>query len=195
MILKGNSDRYGPLAAALHWVSALAILAMLALGFIAARSPDPALTATLLRIHIPLGVLVLALTVTRIVWWLFDRRPAEPAGQPRWQSIAAHTTHGVMYGVLILMGASGIGLTALSGAGAVLFLAAPGPLPDFTSFAPMKAHALGAFAMVGLLCFHVGAVVYHQFYRRDRPLARMGIGTAESAIAPAPAQSVQASRR
>lgn len=178
MILKGASHRYGTLAAALHWVSALAILTLLALGFMATRSSDPAPTATLLRIHVPLGVLVLALTVTRIVWWFFDRRPEEPAGQPHWQSLAAHATHTALYGVLILMGGSGIGLMVLSGAGAVLFLAAPGQLPNFAAFAPMKVHALGAFAIVGLLCFHIGAVVYHQIYRRDRLLARMGMGAA-----------------
>lgn len=181
MILKGNSHRYGTLATILHWASAVAILALLALGFMAARSSDPARTAILLRIHVPLGVMVLALTVARIAWWFFDRRPEEPAGQPPWQSLAARATHRLLYGLLILMGGSGIGLMVLSGAGAALFLAPPGPLPDFASFAPMKAHALGAFAIVALLSCHVGAVAYHQFYRRDRLLARMGIGAAAGA--------------
>ena len=179
MILKGNSNRYGGLAAALHWVSALAILAMLALGFMAAGSSDPARTAALLRIHVPLGVLVLALTVTRIVWWLFDRRPGEPDGQPYWQGLVAHATHTLLYGVLILIGTSGIGLMALSGAGSVLLLGASGLLPNFADFAPMRVHALGAFALLALLALHVGAAFYHQIYRRDRVLARMGFGSAQ----------------
>ena len=41
----------------------------------------------------------------------------------------------------------------------------------------MIVHAAGAFAIVALLCFHVGAALYHQFYKRDHLLARMGIGS------------------
>lgn len=177
MVVKGNAIRYGVLAAALHWVSALAVLAMLALGFMAARSSDPARIAALLRVHVPLGMLVLALTVTRMVWWLFDRRPDEPGGQPHWQRLVAHATHTLIYGVLVLIGTSGIGLMVLSGAGSVLFLDAPGQVPSFADLAPMKVHALGAFALLLLLSLHVGAACYHQLYRGDRLLARMGLSS------------------
>jgi len=34
----------------------------------------------------------------------------------------------------------------------------------------------GAFALLGLVLLHVGAALYHQLVRRDRLLARMGIG-------------------
>ena len=37
-------------------------------------------------------------------------------------------------------------------------------------------HGLGAFALLGLVTLHVGAALYHQLVRRDRLLARMGIG-------------------
>ena len=32
-------------------------------------------------------------------------------------------------------------------------------------------------AMLGLLALHVGAALYHQFIRRDRLMARMGVGS------------------
>lgn len=181
MTLKGDSRRYGALLIALHWTSAVAILALLVLGFAAANTSDQALEASLLRFHVPLGVLTFALTCIRIAWWFFDRRPKAPQGQPRWQSATAHAIHRLLYLVTVVMGASGIGLLILSGAGAVLFFASPGPLPDFTAFRPMTAHAIGAFAMVGLLCIHTGAALYHQFVRRDRLFSRMGLGSVERA--------------
>lgn len=176
MTLKGNAGRYGILAATLHWVSAAAILGMVALGFAAANSADGGRTAGLLRVHVPLGLLVLALTVARLVWWLLDRRPAAPAG-PRWQRIAGRVNHAAMYGIVLLMGVSGIGVMVLSGAAAILFSGAVTAMPHFFDFAPMRAHALGAIVLVALFGLHVSAALYHQFYRRDHLLARMRVGS------------------
>lgn len=179
MTLKGNADRYGIVAATLHWLSAVSILALLALGFLAANAPDRAREATLLRLHVPLGLLVVAMTIARIVLWFFDARPGDVGGQPRWQALTAHVTHTLLYGLLIVMGASGIGLMVLSRAAPVLFFGAPGALPRFADFPPMVAHGFGAFAIVALLCLHTGAALYHQFYKRDRIFARMRIGAVQ----------------
>ena len=177
MAFRGNRGRYGSLAIALHWVSAIAILVLLVLGFRAANAADSGQRAALLRLHVPLGTLVLFLTVTGLMWWLFDQKPDDPAGQQRWQTLTAHAVHALLYLALIVMGISGIGLLILSGASEVLFFGASGPLPRFSDFPPMIVHAAGAFAIVALLCFHVGAALYHQFYKRDHLLARMGIGS------------------
>ena len=174
MPLKGDTLRYGSVQVALHWMSAAAILLLLALG-LAAASGGPA-QAALLRLHAPLGLLTLALTVVRIGWRFLDRRPDEPAGQPHWQSVTARSVHGLLTLVTLAMGASGVALMALSGAGAILFSGVPGPLPDFWHFKPMTVHAAGAAAMIGLLCLHVGAAFYHQFVRQDHLLTRMGVG-------------------
>ncbi len=179
MILKGTTCRYGSLAVTLHWLSAVAILALLALGFMAANAPGTARQTAFLRLHVPLGVFVVVLTLTRIVWWCFDARPGDVAGQPRWQALTAHVTHSLLYGFLIVMGASGIGLMLLSRAAPILFFDAPGPLPRFSDFPPMVAHALGAFAIVTLLCLHIGAALFHQAYKRDHLFARMGVEPAQ----------------
>ncbi len=177
MTFRGSPNRYGSFAATLHWVSAIAVFALLALGFLAANAADDAHAAALLRLHVPLGVLVLALTLVRLAWKFFDVRPNDVGGQSRWQAATARITHALAYGLLVVMGASGIGLLILSAAAPVLFFGAPGALPRFSQFPPMAVHGFGAFAMVGLLCIHVGAALYHQFYRRDRLFARMGLGS------------------
>ena len=176
MTLKGDAHRYGSVQVALHWTSATAILALLVLGLMAATGGS-AQKATLLRVHAPLGTLLLVLTIARVGWRFFDKRPDKLAQQPRWQAFTARITHALLYAVTILMGVSGIGLMVLSGAGAILFSSAPGPLPDFRDFRPLAVHGAGAAAMVGLLCLHIGAALYHRFYKRDCLLARMGVGT------------------
>ena len=176
MSVKGDARSYGSLAVAFHWISAAAILTLLLLGFLAASTADQSIKATLLRIHVPLGILTLVLTLARIGWWLFDKRPGDPAGQPRWQAFAAHAVHALLYLLTLIMGASGIGLMILSGAGAILFFGAQGSLPRFEDLKPMIVHGGGAFAIVALLCVHVGAALYHQLFVRDRLLARMKVG-------------------
>ena len=176
MVLKGDACRYGSVQVALHWTTAATVLALLLLGITAASTGDPAREAALLRFHVPLGMFVLALTIVRVGWRFFDTRPGEPAGQPKWQAFTARAVHGLLYVAVIAMGGSGIGLMILSGAGAILFSGAPGPLPDFRGFRPMVVHGAGAAVLAGLVSLHVGAAFYQQFYKRDRLLNRMGLG-------------------
>lgn len=177
MTWKSSSDRYGRVAIIIHWVSAAAILGLFALGFAAANASDPALKAALLRGHVPLGIAAVVLTLLRIVWWLVDRRPAPPSGLPKWQKASETAVRRLLYAVVILMGLSGIGLLAISGAGAILFFGAPGDLPNLWDYPPMFAHYLGALALLCLAGLHIVAAMYHQLWKKDRLLARMGVGS------------------
>ena len=175
MSWKSSAHQYGGVAMFLHWVSAAAILGLFALGFLAANSADSATKAALLRFHVPLGILALVLTLLRIGWWFFDRRPQQLLGLPNWQATSERFVRTLLYLLILVMGASGIGLLVLSGAGAILFFGAPRPLPDFWNYPPMVAHFAGAFALLGLAGLHILAALYHQFYKRDRLLARMWV--------------------
>ena len=179
MVLKGDPDRYGVIAAMIHWLSAAAILAMIPLGFTAADAHDPARVAALLRIHLPLGRFILVLTLARMIWWLVDVRPARPSGQPVWQHRLASGSHLLLYGLILLLCGSGIGIMIMSGAAPDIFSGKTGILPDFTTFPPMPVHAAAAFALIGLLILHLAAALYHQFWRRDRLFARMRVGRRE----------------
>ncbi|HEX4112569.1 MAG TPA: cytochrome b/b6 domain-containing protein [Stellaceae bacterium] len=177
MAWKSSTDRYGAIAIAVHWVSAAAILALFALGFLAANTADPGVKAALLRGHVPLGILALVLTVFRIGWWFVDRRPAQLAGMPRWQAASERIVRTLLYVLILVMGASGIGVMLLSGAGAILFFGSPKPLPDFWNYVPMNAHFAGAIALLALAGLHILAALYHQFYKHDRLLGRMWTGS------------------
>lgn len=89
MSLKGTSERYGRLAAGLHWASALLIVAVFALGLRAAGINDPIAKIEVLRLHVILADIVLVLTLMRLVWWIFDTRPRPVDGMPRQQVLRA----------------------------------------------------------------------------------------------------------
>lgn len=177
MGLKSTIDRYGAMAVSIHWLSAILVLVLIVLGFRAAGTVDPAAKAAILRLHLPIGIAVLALTVLRIVWWWrFDRKPSPIAGSPHWQKRAAQAVHVLFYVVLFGMIASGIGMMVLSGAGTIVFGGQGAALPDFWKYAPRGPHGIGAWLLVALVFLHLGAALYHQFGQRDGLLRRMWFG-------------------
>lgn len=177
MGIKSSPTRYGAVAIAIHWFTAVAILGMLISGLLAANSVDEAAKLTLLRGHAIMGSLIGVLTVLRIAWWLFfDRRPADPSGLSRSQALAAHIVHYGLYAVILVMVSSGFATVILTGANLQLFGSAPLPLPDFTLAPPFTVHGLLARGLIALLIGHIGAAFWHQFVRRDHLLARMGLG-------------------
>jgi cytochrome b561 len=177
MRLKSTSSQYGTVAIAIHWLSALLIIGMFAAGIVASQTEDPAQKAAILRVHAPVGLAVLALTVLRIVWWLAaDRKPLPPQGQQVRQVQVSRWVHRLFYVAVLAMAGSGIWLMNASGAGEIIFNGSTAPMPEFEDFAAYRAHSTMALLLEALFILHVLAALYHQFGRKDRLLARMGIG-------------------
>lgn len=177
MAVKSTEDRYGTVAIAIHWVAAALIVALLITGFRVSGAADPAAKAAFLRFHAAMGAAILVLTLARIAWWWFaDRKPLPVAGQPPLLKRAATAVHMLFYIVIIGLAASGIGMMVLSGAGPVVFGGASGAMPDFWNYPPRVPHGIGVRVLIALLILHVGGALYHHFIRRDRLLARMGLG-------------------
>ena len=177
MAVKSTSNRYGSVAIAIHWSSAIAVILTFVAGFVVAETVPPGQGAPILLLHITLGLIVFALTVLRILWWLLaDKHPRAPADQPRWQIWAAQAVHLGLYVLLVLMASSGITTLILSGA--LPTLLSGGPVPDFSLLIPRIAHGIMSKILLALFVMHVGAAIYHQVIRRDHLLARMGVGRA-----------------
>lgn len=172
-MLKSGPDRYGAVAVSVHWISAILILILLGSGFQAANAIDPAAKGAFLRLHIPMAIAILLLTLFRIAWWwLFDRKPEPVQGSPASQEWLARIVHVAFYIIILGMVASGIGMMILSGAALDVF-AGSNTLPDFNEFLPRVPHGIGAVLLVALLVAHVGAAFYHHFVRRVGLIRRM----------------------
>lgn len=177
MAAKSSQTKYGAVAVSIHWISALAIIAMLGTGFRATSLVESGDKAAILLAHVALGSLVLILTLARLAWWFWaDKKPEPPKGDPASQTKSAKAVHVLFYIVILGMAASGIGMIALSGAAAILFGDASQSLPDFQEFLPRGPHGLGARLMVALFILHVGAALYHHFIKKDGLIRRMWYG-------------------
>lgn len=178
MSIKSSLTQYGFVAVTIHWLSAIFILAMLGSGFRAASMTDSAAKEAILMFHVPLGIVILCLTLLRLFWWWrVDRKPSPVAGDPDWQTLSAKAIHVLFYVVILGMVASGIGTVVLSGAGSILLGTAAEPLPDFSEFLPRVPHGLGARLLVALFLLHAGAALYHHFIKRDGLIWRMWFGS------------------
>jgi cytochrome b561 len=173
----GPSVRYGAVAQAFHWATAVLVLIAFIYGlggsevrvYSSARDFDR-------QLHETLGMTVLALVVLRLVWRLFDERP-DPPEVPRWMGAAAKLIQVLLYALLFA-----VPLTAIAGAwleGHPLTLLAGvriGPLLA-------ESHAVGARvaeihtwlgdAILWVAGLHAVAALYHHLVLQDGVLRSM----------------------
>lgn len=177
MPVKSTDNHYGSFAIVIHWLSALLVLLLLVSGFRAGGLEASAMKAEILRVHVPLGIAILLLTIVRLSWWLFmDKKPG-PIDMPQWQQRASTLVHQFLYLVILGMAASGIGMMILSEAGPTLFAGSSNILPDFHEFMPRLPHGLGARLIVALVIVHACAALYHQFVKSDGLIRRIWFGS------------------
>lgn len=174
--MKSTETDFGTVAKTIHWASALLVIVLIVTGFRAGFSEDVATKAAALRIHLPVAILTLFLTLGRLIWWWrFDRKPDPVPGSPAWQEAIAQWTHRALYLLLLIMLASGVGLSVLSGLPDALFGAAD--FPDLAAYPPRAGHGIGARVIVVLVALHAGAALFHHVIVKDRTLRRMWFGS------------------
>lgn len=160
-----------------HWLTAILVLIAFIYGpggpeqriYSAARDFDR-------HLHETLGVSVFILTVLRVVWDLFAKRPAPPA-VPRWMTVSARVVQVALYVLLFA-----VPLTAITGAwleGHPLTLLGNLEIPPLLG----KSHELGANiaeihgwlgdTIIWLAGAHALAALFHHYILKDDVLRTM----------------------
>jgi cytochrome b561 len=173
--------RYSTVAIVLHWLLALVIVCIFAVGVYMTDLPISPQRLKLYNYHKWAGICFLALTTLRLVWRLTHRPPELPApielAMPNWQSKAYHATHFVMYALFFAVPLIGWAYSSAAGFPVVLFGVLP--LPDFMSvdkeFAKVikEVHGIAAFSLIALAGLHIAAAIKHHFYDNDGLISRM----------------------
>lgn len=166
---------YSRVAIVLHWTIALLILGNIA-GAILHEAVAPATGAAIMAAHKSIGLTVLALSLFRLGWRVSHGFPRFPDTTPRWDAVAARSTHLAFYAVMI-------GLPLL---GWMMVSAGDRPLTWFGLFDVPKlpvspqvadwshdAHVTIGLATLALVALHVAGALKHHLVDRDDVLARM----------------------
>ena len=176
MPLKSTDSRWGSVAQSLHWLMALAIIGNGIVGLVMHEMPRGMSKLNTFAIHKSIGLTVLALLVLRASWRLFDRKPRDEP-MPRWQRLAAHATHGVLYLLMLAIPLSGWIYNSAHGYALQWFklfnLPALGEKNDALSDIAGSAHEILFWVLVAVLVAHVGGALVHHWFERDNTLLRM----------------------
>ncbi len=177
MAWKSDANRWGAGARTLHWLMAVLIICLGAVGLYMADLPNSPQKIKIYALHKSTGLTVLALLVLRVAWRMADRRPDE-VPMPHWQALAARATHLFLYVLMLVLPLSGWMYNSASGYPLQWF--GLFNLPSLTGGADASlkgvAHAVheyGFYLLALLLAAHVGGALKHHFVDRDDTLVRM----------------------
>jgi len=176
-----ESATYSGVAIGLHWVLALALVGIFAVGSYMADLPFSPLRLKLYNWHKWAGITILTLSVMRLLWRLTHRPPALPQAvaqqMPVWQQWAHHATHYALYLLFFVVPLLGWAYSSAAGFPIVVFGLIP--LPDLVSASKDLAevlkplHRLAAWSLCALVLLHVAAALKHHFINRDGLMGRM----------------------
>jgi len=157
------------LSRGLHWLMAVLILAMLFIGV--AMVTSLADYHRLVSLHKPLGILILALVVVRLVNRFLNPAPPLPAHMPGWQKRAAKASHVALYALMLAMPLIGWAMLSAAGYPIVLWgaLHLPPILPhDAMVYAVLRqAHTVLAYLLFATILAHLAAALLHALIHRD----------------------------
>jgi cytochrome b561 len=177
----GDTDsadrRYDSASIFLHWTIAGLILIQIGLGWTMNEVlPDhsPA-QASILTLHISVGLTILLLVLVRIGVRLTHRPPALPSGIAPWERVLARASHLLFYVLMLAMPLTGWTLVSLGGKpirfwdlpwpalpGTGLVLGSPAPRPVRHELSHIHVYILIWIVLI-TLALHVAGALKHQF--------------------------------
>jgi cytochrome b561 len=171
-----SSTGYTRTAVALHWTVGGLIVCAFAMGWVMTDLAISPLKLKMYNWHKWLGMSILALVIIRTVWRLTHPAPAL-LPMPRWQAMAAHGLHGVLYLLMLSIPLSGWAYSNAAGY-PIVYLGLI-RLPDLVARdKPLAAqllevHEVLGWVLIACVAIHVAAALKHHFFDRDATLQRM----------------------
>ncbi len=170
-------NRYTATAKSLHWLMALMIIGLFALGLTMKELPLSPAKLQLYSWHKWAGVTVFVLLLVRAAWRITHRPPPLPWQMSRLQQQAAHAGHLALYLLMLAIPVSGWLMSSAKGYQTVWFGLLP--IPDLVGKDKAlgdllgEAHALLNWTLAAVLVAHVAAALKHHLIDRDDVLSRM----------------------
>lgn len=178
---------YHVIAAAVHWLTALLVLAIFPIGIYMAEFVDDSnilLKFQLFQWHKSIGITILLLTLFRIIWRLSHKVPPLPENLKPWERAAARITHVGFYVLLLIVPLTGWAAVSSAPIAIPTYLYQTIPWPHISWIAEspnkealniifVRGHFVLMIAMTLTIALHLGAVAKHTFILRDNTLERM----------------------
>ncbi len=178
MQLQNSPERYGLIAILIHWLVAVTVIGLFALGYWMVdltyyddwykRAPD---------IHRSIGLLLFGVMLLRVLWRAVNQNPAPLPEHRRWEVISAHLAHSLLYLLLFVAMISGYLISTADGSSISVFgwfdvPSVTGQVKGLEDTAG-TVHYWSTWAIVALAAVHAAGALKHHVIDRDRTLRRM----------------------
>jgi cytochrome b561 len=183
-----STARYNGTAIALHWLIAALVLTQIALGWWMIDIPKspPGVRASWFNVHKSIGLTIGLLVLFRVYWRLTRGAPPLPPHLPRWQRIAARTSHALLYASMLVMPISGY-LGSSFTKYPIVFYGMRLPHWGWDSPAAKELmsqiHYAAVIVFMMLIALHAAAALKHLLVARDGVFQRMWPRRGEKDIA------------
>ncbi|PSF06045.1 cytochrome B [Marinobacter fuscus] len=178
MSARNSEVTYGWVAILLHWTVAVAIVGLFVLGFWMVdlsyydpwyrQGPD---------IHRSVGIILFLVMLFRIGWRVVSPAPRPLANHRRWEILAAHAAHWLLYLLIFVAMVSGYLISTADGSSIHVFgvfevPSVTGQIKGMEDTAGLV-HYWSTWALVVLAGIHALGALKHHLIDRDKTLRRM----------------------
>lgn len=195
-----GTTRYTKTAVILHWLIAITIFSMFALGWYMTDLPKEApkqmaydlfnwgvytwqLTepttprSFYFNLHKSLGITLFALIILRILWRISHKPPAILATHKAWERNLALASHHILYLLMVALPVSGIIMATYSKYGIKWFGV---PFIKGLDNTPMRKIFVSVHEVIGIvilvvIALHIAGALKHRFIDKDDTLKRMSL--------------------
>eukprot|EP01030_Chromulinospumella_sphaerica_P021612 gene21612-21562_t len=177
MSLTNTRAAYGWIAIALHWISAIGVVALYLLGEQMEEAPDRAAKIAAQGLHVSVGVLLFTFLAARLLWSASQPHP-ESLERNRWLRMAGVAVHLLFLLMILLLLVTGP-MAVWSAARPIQvfdLFAIPSPFAarvDWLHEAAEWVHGAASKLFWPLIVLHVAGALKHLVVDRDATLRRM----------------------
>lgn len=172
-----NNARYTPTAIGLHWIMALLLIALFAVGTYMRELPLSPWKLQIYSWHKWAGVTAFLLVLARLAWRFTHRPPALPRTRTIAMQLAIHVSHAMLYFLMVAIPLSGWLMSSAKGFQTVYFSILP--IPDLLNKDKelgdllLQVHQALNFLLAAMVIVHAGAAFKHHLIDKDDMLPRM----------------------
>lgn len=178
IIWKNSANSWGAVSKALHWLTALTIVGLFALGFwMTGLTYYSDWYKTAPYIHKSIGVILFVFVAARIVWRVSEKIPDPLPSHKKWEQILAHLMHIVLYVLIFSIAISGYLISTADGRAVSVFgwFEVPATITQIARQEDIAGfvHEWLAYIIIFMAAMHALAAIKHHFIDKDNTLKRM----------------------
>ena len=177
-MIKNTSNHYGLISIVLHWLVAMTVIGLFALGFwMVDLSYYDSWYRTAPHIHKSIGILLFIAMVIRLLWRCYSPPPHALPSHRRWKKVVSAVTHKLLYLLIFTIMLTGYFISTSDGRAIQVFDLFE--VPSFGQLFPRQSdiasdlHKWLAYSLIGLVVLHAAAAIKHHVVDKDATLLRM----------------------